>query len=259
MESQRAGLAAAHNRGLQEIDTPLVAITDDDVLADPRWLERVVDAFAATDGVGCVTGNIEPEAIETTAQRWLDAYAGFGKGSERRLFDLVGRRPPDDPLFPFTAGSLGSGANMAFSMAALERVGGFDPALGAGTRARGGDDLAAFFSVLQHGYVLAYDPAALVRHRHAAGYDALRRQVFGYGVGLSAYLAKCLVDHPRLALAAVRRLPQAARHVLRRDSAKNSRLPPDYPRELVVRERLGLLVGPFAYLAGRIATRRRRP
>ena len=64
---------------------------------------------------------------------------------------------------------------------------------------------------------------------------------------------------PRLALAAVRRLPHAGRHLLRRDSAKNSRLPPDYPRELVVRERLGLLVGPFAYLAGRIATRRRRP
>ena len=34
--------------------------------------------------------------------------------------------PAEDPLFPFTAGRLGSGANMAFTRRTLDAIGGFD-------------------------------------------------------------------------------------------------------------------------------------
>src|SRR6185312_6444167 len=110
-------------------------------------------------------GRIVPYELVTRAHAWMEGYAGYDKGTSRRVFDL-GEHRPEDPLFPFTAGSLGSGANMAFDTSVLRAMGGFDPALGAGTRARGGDDLAAFFEVLQRGHRLVYEPAALVRHRH---------------------------------------------------------------------------------------------
>ena len=100
---------------------------------------------------------------------------------------------------------------MAFSLEALQEMGGFDPALGAGTRARGGDDLAAFFDVLQHGYRLVYEPAAVVRHRHAREMAVLERQVHGYGVGLTAYLTSCLAAPP-----AARGLARPARAARRR-------------------------------------------
>ena len=249
------GLAAAHNRGLLEVETSLIAFTDDDVVAEEGWLARLVDGFAVSPEVGCVTGMIKPFEIETQEQAWLEGYAGFSKGATRRVFDLAGNRPAD-PLFPFTAGSLGSGANMAFSRQALDEIGGFDGALGAGTIARGGDDLSAFFEVLQEGYGLVYEPRAMVRHRHARSREALRRQVYGYGVGLTAYLTKCLLDRPRLVASVVRLMPRAIAHGLGPRSQRNARRSADYPQELVWRERLGMLAGPFSYLRSRRRERR---
>jgi O-antigen biosynthesis protein len=255
-EGRRGGLADAHNLALVEVETSIVAFTDDDVIADRDWLARIVEAFAVAPDVGCVTGKIVPLELETQAQVWLEGYAGFDKGAERRLFDLADNRP-DDPMFPFTAGSLGSGANMAFSLAALEDMGGFDPALGAGTVARGGDDLAAFLDVLMHGYKLVYEPRAVVHHGHPREYAALRNQVYCYGVGLTAYLTKSLLDRPRLLAPVVRQLPRALAHSLSSRSSRNSRRPSDYPRELARRERLGMLAGPIAYLRSRRRARAR--
>ena len=250
------GLAAAHNRGLLEVETALVAFTDDDVVADRHWLARVVAAFGSADAVGCVTGRIRPLQLETPAQRWLEDYAGYDKGASRRVYDL-GEYRPADPLFPFTAGTLGSGANMAFSMEALGQMRGFDPALGVGTIARGGDDLAAFVDVLQRGYRLVYEPDAIVHHRHARDMAALERQVHGYGVGLTAYLTSCVLRRPRTLATLLRLAPLGARHALSRDSAKNARLAPDYPRRLARIERRGMLAGPVAYVRSRRAQRSR--
>lgn len=255
VREHRPGLAVAHNRALADVQTPLVAFTDDDVIADPRWIAQLVVAFSAAGDVACVTGRIMPRELETQAQIWLEGYAGFSKGEEFRVFDLEEHRP-DDPLFPFTAGSLGSGANMAFRTETLRGMGGFDPALGAGTRAKGGDDLSAFFEVVVRGHRLVYQPTAVVSHLHRRSYDDLRRQVYGYGLGLTAYLTKCALDRPRLAARTVHRLPRAAAHVLSRRSARNTRTASDFPRELAWIERRGMLAGPLAYVRSRRSERR---
>jgi GT2 family glycosyltransferase len=235
------GLAAAHNAGLPHVRTEFVAFTDDDVVVAPEWLARIVAAFDCAPGVACVTGRIVAFELETPVQRAIDRHGSFDKGERQRVFRLGGDH---GALFPFAAGTFGSGANMAFDRDALAAMGGFDPALGTGTPARGGDDLSAFFEVVQRGGRLVYEPRALVRHRHAREPRALRRQVFGYGVGLSAYLTKSLLDRPRLFAAALRRLPAAAAHV----RSGPAGAPPGGLRRLQL---LGMLVGPFAYLASR--------
>jgi GT2 family glycosyltransferase len=250
LEAGGEGLAAAHNRALRGLETPLAAFIDDDVVVERGWLAAISDAFGLAPEVGCVTGRILPLELSSPEQVWLDGYAGFSKGERRRLFDLRDHRP-DDPLFPFATGALGSGANMAFRTALLREMGGFDPALGAGTPARGGDDLAAFLEVLLRGYTLVYEPAAVAHHRHPGDYGALKRQVYGYGVGLAAYLTKTIVDRPRLIGPAVRRLPRAAAHLLSPRSRRNTRRPRDYPRELTRLELRGVLAGPLAYSRSR--------
>ncbi len=250
VEGRRRGLADAHNRGLEEVDSELVAFTDDDVVVRADWLEWLAGGFSVADGVACVTGRILPYDLESRAQHLLEAFAGYEKGSARQLFDLDANRPRD-PLFPFTAGQLGSGANMAFRRSFLDEIGGFDPALGAGTRARGGDDLSAFFEVIARGHRLVYEPAAVIHHRHAREYSALRGQVYGYGVGLTAFLAKCVSDRPSLLFRIAGRLPAGLAHALGPRSPRRRRLPYDYPRELMRLEWLGMLVGPFAYAASR--------
>jgi cellulose synthase/poly-beta-1,6-N-acetylglucosamine synthase-like glycosyltransferase len=249
VREERPGLALAHNRGLEEARGSIVAFTDDDVMADPAWLARLAEGFEQAPDVGCVTGLILPAELDSPAQLWLEGYWGLGKGFERCIFNR--HRPTGRPLHPYTAGAFGSGANMAFRADALRALGGFDPALGTGSPARGGDDLAAFFDVLAAGHTLVYEPAAVVRHRHRRDYESLRRQAYGYGMGLSAYLAKVVADDPRRAAEMLARSPRALAYLLRSDSPKNSRRPVAFPRELTRAERRGMLAGPFAYARGR--------
>jgi GT2 family glycosyltransferase len=250
----RPGLARAHNAGLGLAAGSIVVFTDDDVVVDQRWVEAIVTAFGDDQRVACVTGMILPLEIETQSQEWIERAFGFGKGLVTKRFDLDEHKPAD-PLFPFAAGVFGSGANMAFRAGPLREIGGFDPALGAGTLARGGDDLAAFFDLVVRGFALVYEPGAIVRHAHRRDYASLRRQSFDYGVGLGAYLAHVGWTNPRSLRRAVVKLPRALRHFLQPGSSKNARRPADFPQELVRRERAGVLVGPWRYARSRRLTR----
>ncbi len=243
------GLARAHNRGIAAAEGSILAFTDDDVVVDERWLSHIVVAFG-DPAVGCVTGRIVPMALETPAQRWLESYAGFSKGDERRTFDLNGHRP-HGALFPYTAGQFGSGANMAFRADVLEGMGGFDPALGAGSGAYGGDDLAAFFEVVTRGHRLVYEPAALVHHEHPSDEAALRRVMFGYGAGLTAYLTKTVIDRPSRILGLIAKAPRGLWYGLSYQSERNRRRAADHPPSLRRREVLGMLAGPWAYVRSR--------
>lgn len=261
LREDRPGLGHAHNCGVAQARGAVVAFTDDDVLVDRTWLSSLAASFEADPMVGCVTGLILPARLDTRAQYWIERHGGFGKGFARLRYDLRDNRPPG-LLFPYAAGSFGSGANMAFRRAALDRIGGFDPALGAGTKARGGDDLAAFTAVVLAGYRLVYEPAALVWHHHRPDEAGMRKQAFGYGMGLGAFLTKQIVDRPATLGHFVRAVPAAARHMLGRSSPKIARLPADYPRSLVWRERLGMIAGIGGYLRSRASLPvllRRRP
>ena len=257
VREERPGLAVAHNCGLEHAAGAIVAFIDDDVIADRRWLAQVGKAFEAAPDVGCVTGLIAPAELESRAQLLTEGYWGFGKGFERRVYDR--RKPPGQPLYPFTAGVFGSGANMSFRADALRELGGFDPGLGTGSPAQGGDDLAAFFGIIEAGHRLVYEPTAMVRHRHRREYEALERQAYGYGVGLTAYLAKTLMDDPRRTMRLALRAPQALAHILHPSSPKNATLPEDVPVELQRRERRGMLVGAFIYARTRRSRQRLYP
>jgi cellulose synthase/poly-beta-1,6-N-acetylglucosamine synthase-like glycosyltransferase len=253
------GLAAAHNCGLERARGAIVAFTDDDVILDRKWLTEISRGFRAAPDVACVTGLIMPAELQTQAQLMLETHGHFGKGFEQRVVNCDTHRPAD-PLFPFTTGKLGSGANMAFRTDRLRELGGFDPATGTGTTARGGDDLAALFSVLVAGYSLVYRPTALAWHHHRRDLESVSSQVYGYGVALGAYLTSALVSHPAMAVQALRLAPAGLRYAFHPASPRNARVGSSWPRELVWRERRALALGPLAYGVSRLRSRgARRP
>lgn len=245
-----AGLAAAHNRGLRAVSTPFVAFTDDDVIVDQHWVINLLAAFAIAPDVACVTGMIFPLELETAAQGLVETATGFNKGYRRSIFRLRAAAR-EDLLFPYAAGRFGSGANMAFRTDALRSFGGFDAALGTGTPARGGDDLAAFFDTVVHGFALVYEPAAIVFHAHRRDEASVALQAQGYGAGLTAYLTRVVLTRPSRALDLVRRIPAGLRHGLAPDSVKNARVPDAHRARLAAAERHGMLRGPWGYLRSR--------
>ncbi|MET7304348.1 glycosyltransferase [Embleya sp. NPDC005575] len=245
----RAGLALAHNRGIAAATGELLAFTDDDVLADPGWVAGLVAGFARAGRPGCVTGLILPAELRTPAQLLLHHHGGFAKGFEPVLYDA--QAPPTDPLFPFTAGRFGSGANMAFRADVLRAMGGFDPATGAGTPARGGDDLLAFFRTIVRGHRIGYEPGALIWHRHRADRAAVAHQVRGYGTGLGAYLTAAVLREPRTLGVLARRVPGGIRYALARTRAPGRPEVP-WPARLTGLERRALAGGPLAYLHARV-------
>ncbi|KAF0960132.1 hypothetical protein MLGJGCBP_06796 [Rhodococcus sp. T7] len=250
VRENRRGLSSAHNCGLEAARGEIVAFVDDDVVVDRHWLTAIAEGFAAAGDVGCVTGLILPAQLETPAQLLLEQHGGFDKGFKMRIFDTDLNRP-SDPLFPFNAGKFGSGANMAFDSAVLRRLGGFDPAIGVGTFARGGDDLAGFFRVVVARHQLVYQPSAAVWHRHHRDMVALRNQAYGYGVGLGAFLTSALIHEPRMLGALIRRLPHGITYTFRASSERNRGRYDGLPDELAGLEKRGVLIGPAAYAISR--------
>jgi len=247
------GLGVAHNCGLRQAKGSIVAFADDDVLVDRHWLSQLVLGFSASKNVVCVTGMILPAKLDTETQGFLEEFGRFNKGTTQRIFDLKTNRL-EHPLFPFSAGIFGSGANMAFQTAYLQECNGFDPALGAGTTARGGDDLAAFYEVIRKGYQLVYQPSAIVYHAHSQCYQRLRKQAFGFGVGLTAYLTKILIEQPGLIPRFLLMIPSGIYHIFISPSLNKAKTKPSFPRELLSLERKGMLFGPIAYILCRLKT-----
>lgn len=245
VREDQPGLNRARNAGLRATAAEFVAFTDDDAVPLEDWAAALLDALREPGTAGAA-GRMLPLELDTDAQRLFERYLAGDAG--RRRPDL--RRVYGPPFAPAGAGQVGAGANMAFQRAALDEVGPFDEAFDAGTATRSGGDTEMFGRLLARGLRLTYEPRAVVLHRHRRTRAELRRQLFGYGVGVYAFWThRLLEDGDReaarfaagtLALHAGRRLRKA---LLRR--------PGELPPDLVLAEIAGCCYGPVAYLRAR--------
>jgi GT2 family glycosyltransferase len=241
---ERPGLSRGMNRGIQEARGEILAFTDDDVVADSYWLLQLVKAFSSADDVICVTGLVLPFELETPAQILFEEFGGFSKGFCRRVYDLTEHRPRE-PLYPYTVGRFGTGANMAFRPDFLRRAGGFDLALQCGM------DIAAFFQTIKQGHTLIYEPAALAYHTHRRSYAELQRQIHNYGVAITAFLTKSMIEQPRNIFELVTKIPYGLFFTFASRSPKNQKKAGHYPKDLTLLELKGMLSGPWFYLRRR--------
>jgi glycosyltransferase involved in cell wall biosynthesis len=252
----RPGLSAARNAGLAAAQGSVLAFTDDDVAVEPGWVQGLLHGFRRRDDVGCVTGLVCTASIDTPAEEYFDARAALWSTRCRpEVFDPEGTGQTN-PLYPYSPGLYGTGANFAVDRQFMLDLGGFDEALGAGTRTRGGEDLDAFIRVLRGGRSIVYDPAAVVWHHHRADHAALLRQLYGYGTGLSALVTKLLVQRGTRG-DVLRRVPRGVLRVvaIRRQTSERLGAEAAAPPGAFVRELLGLLAGPALYFRARSAAR----
>ncbi len=286
---RRPGLSAGRNAGVAAARGDVVAFTDDDVQVDPRWLRALGERFVREPGLDAVSGVILPTELTTPAQVWYEAY--YGGFSGERTFDPVTIVPEDVPgtmrharvaavrpdgtvrkrFAVYGIGAYGAGANMAFRRELLEAVGGFDTTLGAGSPARGGEDLAMFVETLWRGGRIGFEPRAVVHHRHRQTIADLHKQLHGNGVGFTALMV-ALAAKDRRHVAVLARLVPLAASVKVRDVLSTLRrgrpttdtgtgdgsgttapaaTPTVVPRSLAYHELRGFPAGPAAWFRSR--------
>jgi glycosyltransferase involved in cell wall biosynthesis len=269
----RPGLDWARNRAVLVAKGEIIAYTDDDVVVDPGWVKALVARFSDGPEVMCVTGLVVAHEIETEAQELFELYGGFARGFQRGWFRKPNRSRRDDDTEVerdrlstreaekaverkfgraarkapyYGTGFFGTGCNMAYRRSFLEPVGGFDPALDVGTSTNGGGDLEMYFRVLREGYTLAYEPSAIVRHRHRREREKLATQIRSNGVGLYSYFLRIVQKYPD------ERLPLAKFAIwwfwfwsIRRLLISLYR-PASFPRDLILAELLSVFEAPRA-------------
>ncbi len=252
----RPGLSAARNAGLRSATYPYVAYTDDDVIPDESWLRAIAGTFAANPGCVCVTGSVLPLSLGTEAELLFHEFGGYGAVFAESKFHMS-LDPVPSPLFPFNPRMLGTGANMAFRRETLLALGGFDLALGAGTPARGGEDIDVAIRLLLAGHLLVRQPSAVIWHPSHRDMDRLEAQLEDYGCGLAAVATKFASQRSTVS-ALLRRTPAGMTMLFSNSSPKNAGRSTTYPASLRRAEWRGLRRGPTAYWMSRRASRSQR-
>jgi glucosyl-dolichyl phosphate glucuronosyltransferase len=150
------GKSHAVNAALALAAGEVVLLTDDDVLPEPQWIDRMVHALDAT-GADFAAGRIVPR-WEAPPPSWMSpplygVLAIPDNGSERLPIGLEARR-----IMPI-------GANMALRRVVVDRIGGLRSDLGKldGTL-RTGEDHEFFLRMIHAGFRGVYEPSAVVHH-----------------------------------------------------------------------------------------------
>ena len=259
VSASRPGLSRARNRGVLAARGEVIVFTDDDAIVDPHWLTAMIDPFTASPYVAATTGIALPLEQRYKAQRWFESRGGFPKDMSPRVWcvgdvpsglEALGEKGDGGPLFPITTARVGAGVCMAIRRDVLMEVGPFDPALGAGTSTRGGEDLDMFARILATGDVIVHTPDALVHHRHRVDEAGLDKQIRGNGSGMAALLTKAIIDKPSVLGTLIGRVP-AILNRIKPGGARVAGTDDDVPGSLTKSEIKGFLEGPFLYLSSR--------
>lgn len=238
----RPGLDVARNLALRMARGAIVAFIDDDAVAAPGWVAALRTSFE-DPSIACVTGRVLPLELRTKAQRHFEQHFSFDRGAEPIRFAAN----DDRPWFPVYPAHVGTGCNMAFRREIFDVIGPFDEALDAGTPTGGGGDIDIFRRLLRAGFLAAYNPTALVYHRHRVSEAESYSQFWAYGKAFTALLTKSLLVEREMAcealLLAGYRLWQQGRWLARRLLKRKG-----LPVHLILIETLGHLAGPVAFL-----------
>jgi GT2 family glycosyltransferase len=167
--SSQNGRAAGINRGLEQVATRFVAITDDDCFVTSEWLERLTDRLRR-----------EPDTILTGRVELA--------GNDEAEFSTVTSREPKLFTKPTLKAHPFIGGNAGLAMALVNQIGLFDehPSLSSA------EDSDYGYRALRLGIPIAYDPGVWLYHYHwrdasqrAARYaDYARSQGGFYGTHL---------------------------------------------------------------------------
>jgi GT2 family glycosyltransferase len=180
----RLGLAASRNLALELSTTSIIAFTDDDCVPEPGWIEGIIAGFARDPTPAVVTGPVLSLGPETPGT--------FAVSERLRLTPSfhTGR------CIPWHAGS---GGNFAARRDVLVGHTGWDTRLGTGSPGLAGEDVEFLYRLMRAGVLVAYEPAAVVRHERQGWARRLATR-YSYSFGIGAFCGLWLRRGDRFAV-----------------------------------------------------------
>jgi len=147
-------LSTKRNVAIKKSKADIIVFTDDDCIADENWVEELTSGFKNQE-IGACTGKTLP--LKGYINSEYEAQFSFSKiGNEKKIIK--------NKLF-LMMNRIGHGNNMAFRRKVFEVVGLFNEKKGAGTGIAG-EDSEMFYKILRNSYKIAYNPSAIVYHKH---------------------------------------------------------------------------------------------
>jgi GT2 family glycosyltransferase len=157
-----AGFAGGVAAGLRTVDTPYVALLNDDATPDPGWLAALVGALDADAGLAAVASRLL--LAGTDPPRLNNAGVAVGRDGYGRD---IGLGAPDGAPYDAPAEVFGfSGGAAALRMDAVRGVGGFPARFFLYY-----EDTDTAWRLRLAGWRIRYEPGAAVRHLHSATAD----------------------------------------------------------------------------------------
>jgi GT2 family glycosyltransferase len=174
----KAGLSRAYNAGMRVSDGEVIACTDDDVIVPGDWLTKIARAFESDPQAGLLYGQVlVPKSLED-ASRNGTIVPSLTFAKRERLAKGEGFKV------------FGMGANMAIRRTLLDRVGGFDEALGGGGPLRSSQDFDFAYRTYHFGMAILLAPEVTVDHYGTRTEGQWPATLKAYGIGDGAFYSK---------------------------------------------------------------------
>lgn len=172
----RIGLGAARDIAWRAARGQLILFTDDDCYVQPDIVDAAVAVFERHPEIGYAGGRIllfDPADYPVTIDERTE--------------------PANIAPFEFKRAGALQGANITFRRSSLERIGGVDPMLGAGT-AFPCEDIDAVAACAWQGIKGRFDPTIVLSHHHRRKEADMPKQKMTYDKGRGAYYAKFILN-----------------------------------------------------------------
>lgn len=174
---EQGNLSAARNAGISAGTGEIIAITDDDCEADSRWVEIMVEIFQTRPEIGFVGGELVAPPP--------DRRFAFSTCPSAHVKEISYQ--PSKSGWQAPPGFYVIGANLGMRRSVFEKVGLFDPTLGAGTRYGACEDVDYILRCELQDVGILSTPRLIIHHTYGRRYGLLtslkHHRNYNYGRG----------------------------------------------------------------------------
>jgi len=189
INQKNKGVAAARNKALELAKGDLIFFLDVDCIPMSNWLQSMIDCFSVDQDIDGFGGRVEP----------LRSH-----GLVNEYFNIINHLKT--PIIDKTTNKVTAivTANCGFRLSALKKAGGFNQQV-FHKCPPGGEDIDLSYRLRNLGYVLSYNPSAVVLHEYPQNFWAISKKFSNYGRGIRLVCISQKIDpktikQPRLNL-----------------------------------------------------------